>query len=424
MLLLWVVLPFISAQFDLSDNDIQRVLKAEGFYLGDVNAGWNDGSLKALAAFGAKSNLRVNQFKPGVQKDRFLQNKLGNWLKANSPVDIKPRSVGVFFVTFNKDTCTGPESHCRTREISVQAVLGDLYQRPKINAQYYFALGTRGLHRFNFSDDWVHHVRLPASAVSASLTGWDGNTILDLVKKELGWDPATRYDRRAYKLPAEYTRMKETGLAVDKDVFFKILQSVTFMHEIGHTLGLNHVSGVASGRTSVMGGQLSFNAVELDWLRVISDNILLLTSSSPRVQIKSLTSVSEGYREGDHFSPISGNVAALYSSLDGPEYYIEWHEKVRQDLEWDPPFNQPSLSLVNVLLVHHRLDTGRKLEADAVIPIGGSWTSPRGDLTLIHTGPTPGIFEVRIGPVTNPSAPVKFALLQDDTKEFNSINGF
>ncbi len=245
------------------------------------------------------------------------------------------------------------------------------------------------------------------------------------MKKELGFDPASRYDRRAYKLPVEYTRMQEPGLAVGRDTFFKILQSVTFMHEIGHTLGLNHMSGVANGKTSIMGGQLSCNAVELDWLRVISNNIRLLSTSSNRVQIRSLTSISEGYREGDPFSPFSGEVAALYQSAnDGPEYYIEWHEKVRQDLEWNPPFNQPNLPLVGTLLVHHRRDNGRRVEVDAVILIGDSWTSPRGDLTLIHIGPEPGVFEVRIGPVTNPTARVEYALLKDDTLQFNTNQGF
>ncbi len=180
------------------------------------------------------------------------------------------------------------------------------------------------------------------------------------------------------------------------------------MHEIGHTLGLQHCGASVRGRydeygarTSIMSGMGTegMNAVELDWLRVINHNVLALVRSQRKVEIKSLTSISAGYVPGSAYSPIAGFVAAVYKSAnDGPEYYIEHREPVRQDRELGSQF-------LGALLVHHSRQY-RNTELDAVIKIGQSWTSPRGDLTITHVGPNVGTFDVQIGPVTNPDAVV------------------
>ncbi len=66
----WCFVLLVAGQFDISDVDIHRAMKAGGFYMGDVNAAWSSRSLDALTAYAAKDNIRFN-----------AQVSLLNWMK-------------------------------------------------------------------------------------------------------------------------------------------------------------------------------------------------------------------------------------------------------------------------------------------------------------------------------------------------------
>ena len=199
------------------------------------------------------------------------------------------------------------------------------------------------------------------------------------------------------------------GEAYGFDSMYVLAHRHTFVHEIGHNMGLNHCGTESNGRyreydghTSAMSNSgYSFHSLDLRWLRVIHRNILPITASASGLRIKSLTSISEGYTRGDGYSKFAEHVAAAYQSPDdGPEYLIEWREMKRQDKLLDAEF-------FDSLLIHHMRDNAWRTINDAVLPVGKSWTCPRGDLTVTHTGPV-GTFDVRVGPVTNPNARVNF----------------
>jgi hypothetical protein len=153
----------------------------------------------------------------------------------------------------------------------------------------------------------------------------------------------------------------------------------------------------------------------LDDLKVIGENIRPLTKSERNIEIDSLTSVSEGYHLGDAFSPMSGWKAAAYrpENQELAAYYVEWREKTRQDKELNN-------ELIGCILIHHRR-YARTTEQDATLKIGQSWTSPKGDFTVTHTGPKVGIFSVDIRAPTNPTAEVVFHRKSMELKKLISL---
>ena len=400
------------AQFEWTTAQQQHeFLKEQGFYSGDVKAAWSIASGDALKAYAARDNIAVSPDGAGRAHEatEYFRQRVGAWVLEHDIGAIKPRSVGVFFVQFNKERCGGGytrKPECMTEPAHVDKVINRLFGER--NAHSYFAMATRGLHRFLVPKAGdIHHVSLGQKDIK--------NTGINFgIRDEVGYsnDLAQKYNRSVYILPSDYQGwgMGTTGMADgSKAVFLKFVSAGLYMHETGHTLGLGHNGALENGRFDEYIGKSSImsaasqgyglNAPELDWLRVINHNILELTKSTANIKIKSLTSISDDYVVNAPYSPISGWVAAIYRSVDnGPEYYFEWREAVRQDWDLERLYR-------NTLLVHH-VRTRRQTQVDASLALGEKWTSPRGDLTVIHTGPTVGTFEILVGPVLNPDAKI------------------
>ncbi len=415
-----------NAQFDwVNDVHVHRAMQAAGFYAGDVNAAWSEQSDKAFKLYAARDGVAFGENRYRPQDDVYAKQRVGAWIIEHDVSAIKPRRVGVFFIQFNKARCAGsPDAaDCKTPSRTVETILDKLFRSPEDNLQYYFGMGTRGMHQFTFSSESVHHISLGAEAVKSM-------SISFLVRDETrqsGWDAAERFDRRIYILPPDYNAWTPgtAGMASGQDVFVKTAQISNLMHEMGHTLGLGHNGKMRGGSfdeydgaSSIMSGSFggyAMNAPELDWLRVISHNVFALETSMRNVKINSITSISKGYRDGDRFSPVSGWVAAVYKSPNnGPEYFVEWRERIRQDKQLNP-------GMENALLIHH-VRPMRQTELDVVIPLGQSWTSPRGDLIVTHTGPAPGTFDVFIGPATRPDARVSSWTFADWLASFPRVS--
>jgi hypothetical protein len=355
------------------------VLKAKGFFDGDVEAKWGAESDTAMKKYSQTFDYPYQTYDD--RQHHFFQHDIADWFLDNDSGAIRPKTVGVFFVSFNE------EPHKNREQVL------DILFRGKNNVKQDFARNTRGIVRLEFHRNYVHDAYIGDHTRTKQVDG--------IISKALGFDMKKKYDFRIFIMPSSWMGLEAfasaMGLSGGRDSYYILQNRHVFLHEIGHNLGLNHMGIEVRGNYQEYMGYVSaesnkgtsFAAIDLIWLRAIHRNVLELKESGKNLKIKSLTSISDGYKDMSPYSKFSGNVAAKYQSPDkGPEYIIEWRQQRAQDIWLEHKY-------IDALIVTHKRDNQWRSVIDTALKVGEKWTSPRRDFEIIHVGPV-GTFSVNI----------------------------